>query len=212
MPKPRFTKSYNIGDRLSNLYRENGYDMPADALKVVREMVERNLIELNSYTAKVESVSGLSPKQYKQKEEQNAKNTLLKHLTYTDITKIKQDWILCYSEFFHCSIAYLYGETDVISETGLNNRALDLLIELKKNSNKMPVASEMLDMINTILGNDLDKVTDFLMTVGSFAKGYHSPTENIFPYEDLLSDTEKAAYLETIKLTRIRLAIQNLLS
>lgn len=49
MAKVRFAKRSNISERLKSLYRANGYTMPKDALSVVREMVDRGLIELNTY-------------------------------------------------------------------------------------------------------------------------------------------------------------------
>lgn len=204
MAKVRFVKRSNISERLQSLYRANGYTMPKDALSVVREMVDRGLIELNAY---VESDRYKNEKEYTQKEEQNVRNTILKHLRYNDVSKVSVEWICCYADFFHCPIAYLYGETDIAYNLGLNSDSLDFLMTLKRNADKMPIASEMLNTLNVIL-SDTDKSTDLLQAVGDMI-GTVSFTASGADLPDFDKGSIDGAFLRVVQERRLQMAVDN---
>ena len=204
MAKVRFAKRGNISERLQSLYRANGYTMPKDALSVVREMVDRGLIELNAY---VESDRYKNEKEYTQKEEQNVRNTILKHLRYNDVSKVSVEWICCYADFFHCPIAYLYGETDIAYNLGLNSDSLDFLMTLRRNADKMPIASEMLNTLNVIL-SDTDKSTDLLQAVGDMI-GTVSFTASGADLPDLDKGSIDGAFLRVVQERRLQMAVDN---
>lgn len=204
MAKVRFTKRGNIGERLQNLYKANGYTMPKDALSVVREMVERGLIELNDY---VESDRYGNEKEHTKKEEQNVKNTILKHLKYVDVSKVSVEWICCYADFFHCPIAYLYGETDIAYNLGLNSDSLGFLMTLNRNADKMPIASEMINTLNVIL-SDTDKSTDLLQAVGDMI-GTVNYTASGADIPDFDNGTIDGAFLRVVQERRLQMAVDN---
>lgn len=204
MAKVRFAKRSNISERLKSLYRANGYTMPKDALSVVREMVDRGLIELNTY---VESDRYKNEKEYTQKEEQNVRNTILKHLKYNDVSKVSVEWICCYADFFHCPVAYLYGETDIAYNLGLNSDSLGFLMTLRRNADKMPIASEMLNTLNVIL-SDTDKSTDLLQAVGDMI-GTVSFTASGADLPDFDKGSIDGAFLRVVQERRLQMAVDN---
>lgn len=204
MAKVRFAKRGNISERLQSLYKANGYTMPKDALSVVREMVDRGLIELNAY---VESDRYKNEKEYTQKEEQNVRNTILKHLKYNDVSKVSVEWICCYADFFHCPVAYLYGETDIAYNLGLNSDSLGFLMTLRRNADKMPIASEMLNTLNVIL-SDTDKSTDLLQAVGDMI-GTVSFTASGADLPDFDKGSIDGAFLRVVQERRLQMAVDN---
>ena len=204
MAKVRFAKRSNISERLQSLYRANGYTMPKDALSVVREMVDRGLVVLNTY---VESDRYKNEKEYTQKEEQNVRNTILKHLKYNDVSKVSVEWICCYADFFHCPVAYLYGETDIAYNLGLNSDSLGFLMTLRRNADKMPIASEMLNTLNVIL-SDTDKSTDLLQAVGDMI-GTVSFTASGADLPDFDKGSIDGAFLRVVQERRLQMAVDN---
>lgn len=205
MGKVRFTKRSNISERLKYLYKRNGYNMPKDALKVVRQMVDRGLVELNKYNSSFSDYK--NEKEFRKRDEQNIKNTIVKHLKNDDVSvsKVSVEWICCYADFFHCKIAYLYGESDIAYNLGLNSRALDFLITLNRNKGQMPIASEMLDTLNVIL-SDADKSTDLLQAVGDMI-GTVSYTASGADLPDYDNSSIDNAFIRVVRERRLQMAV-----
>lgn len=131
----------------------------------------------------------------------------MKHLKYNDVSKVSVEWICCYADFFHCPVAYLYGETDIAYNLGLNSDSLGFLMTLRRNADKMPIASEMLNTLNVIL-SDTDKSTDLLQAVGDMI-GTVSFTASGADLPDFDKGSIDGAFLRVVQERRLQMAVDN---
>lgn len=149
----------------------------------------------------------------------SAANRIRQHTSekYTHASMITGAWLYRYCQFFQCSAAYLFGEidnftapeTDIQKKTGLSPRAVRQLLQLKKNTARMPIAAEMLDTLSAILSRP-DPMADFLQCVGNIL-GTCTYTASGGLVEDLPEiQTNDPAFIRVVQDRRLAMAIDNL--
>lgn len=129
-------QNLNLGGRIRYLYTESGIDCSVRgwATPVATDFFDREII------AYKDTGSGQGVRLNQQRQRDNVKTQLAKHVFLSSVDQISTVWIQRYCRFFGCSAAYLFGEieqptieqTDICKATGLAPSAVKTLIQDRK--------------------------------------------------------------------------------